>query len=71
MYKIQVKDNETGKIWWEYGFSKFMMKRIHSLFNETNANNYITYDILKICKIVFTLKTFKKCLTNACEMCYN
>ena len=71
MYKIQVKDNGTGKIWWEYGFSKFMMKRICFLSNETYYNGYATYNILQIYKIVFTLKTFKKCLTHACEMCYN
>lgn len=71
MYKIKVKNNETGKIWWEYGFSKYMMKRIDFLFNDvypvttiTGENFYCTYEVLEIIKIAFTLKTFKKCLTN-------
>ncbi len=72
MYKIKVKNNETNKIWWEYGFSKFMMKRINFLYNETNDYNYYqTYEVLEVHKIIFTLKTFKKCLTNYREMCYN
>ena len=71
MYKIKVKNEETGKIWWEYGFSKYLMKRMHFLFNDINCNNYQVYTILEMHKIIFTIKTFKKCLTNACEMCYN
>ena len=71
MYKIKVRNDETGKIWWEYGFSKYIIKRIHYLFNETYGGGYELYNILEIHKIIFTLKTFKKCLTNKCEMCYN
>ena len=71
MYKIKVRNDETGKIWWEYGFSKYIMKRIHYLFNETYDEGYELYNILEIRRIVFTLKTFKKCLTNKCELCYN
>ena len=72
MYKIKVKNNETNKIWWEYGFSKFIMKRINFLYNETyDYNYYQTYEVLEVRKINFTVKTFKKCLTNHCEMCYN
>ncbi len=68
MYKIKVKNNETGKIWWEYGFSKFMMKRLHFLYNDTDYNNYLIYDVLAIMKISFSWKTFKKCLTNVTIM---
>ena len=71
MYKIKVINIETGKIWWEYGFSNFMMKRLHFLYNEKDGNFYQLYNVLEITKITFTWKTFKKCLTNACEMCYN
>ena len=67
MYKIKVKNIETGKEWWEYGFNNFMIKRIHFLFNDTNSNYYNIYEILEIRKIIFTWKTFKKCLTNKAE----
>ena len=71
MYKIKVKNLETGKIWWEYGFNNFMMKRIDFLFNDINDNSYynVIYEILEIRKIIFTWKTFKKCLTNKMELC--
>lgn len=72
MYKIKVRNEETGIVWWEYGFSKYIMKRIHYLFNETYSEDYYElYNILEIHKIIFTLKTFKKCLTNQCELYYN
>jgi hypothetical protein len=65
MYRIKVRNNETGIIFYEYGFTRYMMKRIHFLFNETNdIDFYSTYDILDITIIVFTPKTFIKCLTN-------
>ena len=71
MYKIKVKNLETGVEWWEYGFKGFMMERIFFLFNETNEDNcyYNIYEITEIRKIVFTWKTFKKCLTNKAELC--
>lgn len=69
MYKIKVKNLETEKEWWEYGFNNFMMKRINFLFNDTNNNYYNVYEILEIRKIIFTWKTFKKCLTNKIELC--
>jgi len=69
MYKIKVRNLETGKEWYEYGFKGFMMKRIYFLFNDTNSNYYNIYEILEIRKIVFTWKTFKKCLTNKAELC--
>lgn len=68
MYKIKVRNNETGQIWWEYGFSRWMMKRIHFLFNDTDSDFYHTYDVLEIVAIVFSFKTFKKCLTNHTTM---
>lgn len=64
MYKIKVRNNETGLIWWEYGFTNFIMKRIHFLFNETDNDFYDKYSILEIIKIYCTFSTFKKCLTN-------
>ena len=69
MYKIMVHNTETGVTWWEYGFSRYMMKRIHFLKNETDIDNYEIYSILWISKICFSIKTFKKCLTNATELC--
>lgn len=72
MYKIQVKDNKTNCIWWEYGFSIFMMKRLNYLFNATYDNDdipYEAYEIIQIRKIMLTWKTLKKCLTNTIEMC--
>lgn len=65
MYRIKVKNNQTGVIFYEYGFAHYIMKRIHFLFNETNDFNfYSIYDIIDITKIIFTPKTFIKCLTN-------
>lgn len=68
MYKIKVKNEETGVIYWEYGFSKWLMKTLHFYFNETDNNFYRIYNVLEITKIVFNLKTFKKCLTNQIEL---
>ncbi len=70
MYKIKVLNNETGNVWYEYGFTKYMMKRIHYLFNDTYIRNgfpHNLYEVLEVHKIIFTRKTFKKCLTNAVE----
>ena len=70
MYKIKVRNNETGRVWYEYGFTKFMMKRIDYLFNDIYMENgypYKLYEVLEVYKIIFTWKTFKKCLTNAAE----
>lgn len=66
MYKIKVKNIETGKIWWEYGFSKHIMKRIHFFYQKTNDDFFLIYEVLDICKIYFSWKTFKKCLTKTC-----
>ena len=67
MYKIKVRNDETGVIWWEYGFSNFIMKRIHFLFNETDDDFYNKYNILEIIKICFTFSTFIKCIINKTE----
>lgn len=64
MYKIKVRNDETGAIWWEYGFSNYLMKRLHFYYNETDNDFYKIYNVLEIVPIIFTLDTFKKCLTN-------
>ncbi len=69
MYKTKVINLDTGAIWWEYGFSRYMMKRIHFWTNETDIDNYAIYSVMRVCKICFSIKTFKKCLTNATELC--
>lgn len=65
MYKIKVINTETGVIFFEYGFSRYMMKRIHFFFYEKDLACYSIYEILDISKLAFSFKTFKKCLTNA------
>ena len=65
MYKIKVINTETGIIFFEYGFSRYMMKRIHFFAHEMDSENYHIYTILDISKLAFSFKTFKKCLTNA------
>lgn len=70
MYRIKVIkliNDQTGTIFYEYGFSKQMMKRIHFLFNETN-DGFSVYDILEITVLGKNIKTFKKCLTNKIEL---
>ena len=62
MYRIKVRNNQTGVIFYEYGFGKHMMKVIHFLFNETDNNFYHVYDILDIAILCFSFKTFIKCL---------
>lgn len=66
MYRIKVRNDETGAIWYEYGFSHWCMKRIHFLSNETR-DGFKIYDILDITAIVFTFSTFKKCLFNVTQ----
>jgi len=68
MYRITVKNEETGVIYREYGFSRWIMKKLHFYFNETDSDFYSVYEVLDITKIVFNLKTFKKCLTNKAEL---
>lgn len=67
MYKIKVKNLETGHEWWEYGFTKWMMKRIHFLFNET-YNGFRIYEVESILKLCFSCQTFKKCLIGKTEI---
>jgi hypothetical protein len=64
MYRIKVKNTETNIVYYEYGFSKWIMKRLHFYFNETDNNYYSIYEILDIAILNFTFKTFKKCLFN-------
>ena len=68
MYKIKVINKETGIIFSEYGFSRYMMKRIYFFAQQVGADNYSIYEILYISKLAFSFKAFKKCLTNATEL---
>lgn len=63
MYKILVKNLETGVEWWEYGFSKYLMKRIYFLKNKQKYNSYEKlFEIEEILRLGFTFSTFRKCL---------
>ena len=68
MYRMIVRNNQTGVAFYEYGFSLWMMKRLYFYFNETDQFFFRIYDIVDITKIVFTPKTFIKCLTNYTKM---
>jgi len=68
MYKIKVINTETGKIWWEYGFKKYLFKRFYFFFNERDNNNHLIYKVIEIYKLNFSLKILKKCLTNHADM---
>ena len=68
MYKIKVKNLETEHLWWEYGFTKWTMKRIHFLFSETTSNGFLIYEVESILKLCFSWQTFKKCLINKTEI---
>ena len=67
MYRIKVIDTATGEIFYEYGFSKHIMKRIHYFWNERDYDFCLIYEILDLSKIVFTFGTFKKCLTHCVQ----
>ena len=56
MYKITVKNLETGVKFVEYGFSRFLMKRLAFLYDRE------IYEIIWIDKLCKTWSTFKKCL---------
>lgn len=71
MYRIKVRNDQTGFIWYEYGFSHWIVKRINFLFNEVDSEGYHIYDILDITSIVFTFSTFKKCLFNKTQIKLN
>jgi hypothetical protein len=64
MYRIKVVNCQTGIVFYEYGFSSFMMKRLNFLFHDTDSYNYVNYEVLDISRLCFSLETFKKCLTN-------
>jgi hypothetical protein len=68
MYKIKVINLESQKVFWEYGFGSYLMKRIQFMYNERNINGSPVYEILEVFKINFSLKTFARCLTNKCYM---
>ena len=65
MYKIKVINLESQKVFWEYGFGSYLMKRIHFMSNERTMDGFPVYEVLEVVKINFSLKTFKKCLTNS------
>ena len=64
MYKIKIINTITGEIFWEYGFTNHIMKRLYFLFNEKDYNFYRIYEIVDIIKLEKNIKTFIKCLTN-------
>jgi hypothetical protein len=53
MYRIKVKNTETNIVYYEYGFSKWIMKRLHFYFNETDNNYYSIYEIFRYCYFKF------------------
>jgi hypothetical protein len=65
MYRIKVINCQTDIIFYEYGFSSYIMKRLHFLFNYTDSNGYSYYEVLDISRLCFSLETFKKCLTTS------
>ena len=67
MYRIKVINTETEQMFIEYGFSKYMMKRIHFFLNETDNDFYHIYEIIDLSKLVFNFSTFMKCLTHCTE----
>lgn len=64
MYRIKVKNLETGAQWKEYGFGGFMAKRIEFLTNSTNADFFKTYEIIEIVKLGFSFELLWACLLN-------
>ena len=68
MYRIKILNTQTGIKFYEYGFRSYLMDRIWFLFNETDNEHFSIYEILDITKIIFTWKTFFKCLTNYSEV---
>ena len=56
MYQITVRNVVTNVEWVEYGFSRYMMKRICFLSNRED------FEIIWIFKLCKTWSTFKKCL---------
>lgn len=56
MYKIIAKNITTNVEWVEYGFSRYMMKRISYL------NNHEDFEIIWVFKLRKTWDAFKRCL---------
>ena len=65
MYRIEVKNINTGYVFYEYGFSKWMMKRVQFLFHQGDLFGNPTFEVLDIVILILTWDTLKKCLTNA------
>ena len=66
MFKIYVKNLITGEEWWEYGFSKRIMKSIvfYSYCREE-------FEIIWCHEIIISFDTFKKCLLHKKKICKN
>jgi hypothetical protein len=62
MYKVIYWNNVSHKRIVEYGFSKWMMKRVSFLWNRDD------FEIAFICPLVKSFDTFKKCFTNYLEV---
>ena len=63
MYEIIVRNVTTNVEWVEYGFSRYLMKRISYLNNEED------FEILWVFKLDKTWKIFKKCLKREEKLC--
>lgn len=63
MYKLKIRNIRTNVTFYEYGFSSYLMERVHQLFSETDFEGYLIYEILDVVPLCFSLKIFKKCLT--------
>ena len=68
MYKIKIINTITCEIFWEYGFTNHIMKRLYFFFNETDYNFYHMYEIIEIIKLEKNIKTFIKCLTKTIKV---
>lgn len=64
MYRIKAKNLLSGVIFYEYGFSSFMMETLHYMFNDTDDKGYSIYEVMEVSRLCFSLETFEKCLTN-------
>lgn len=63
MYKIRVKIIDTDIQWYEYGFSRYIAKRLFQLMNDTYDTDFrLKYEICAIMKLGKSWKCFKKCL---------
>lgn len=64
MYRIKVFNAETQTMFIEYGFSKYMKKKLHFFANR----NSLVYKIIDVSELRFNFSTFMKCLTHYTEI---